>query len=482
MKISPNSCTYIRVALVERPDVRTFERWVDHRVVSMESLKLTMSFSSEKNGIFCMCWMPKRLIYGSAIYFTLWTIFSTIMMFNYGTWQPIQGFYDEKYRAVVDAFKWNFKYGYEREGANLAIYHHGKMVVNVWNGYADAQSGRSWKAETKTVIFSATKALAALCVAVLVDRGQLSYDDRVVQYWPDYGKYGKENTTIEDILTHKAGLPYIDGISREDAAVLERVLHKIQDAEPAWVPGTATGYHAVSFGWLVDGIVRGADEKHRDVRTFFDEEIAQKYGINVSVGLLDKAELHWIARSTQPGIIEYIRDTLNDPRMIVMLLMMFGQSSTSLANKMQSSTPWMQMNFDTVSFNDPEMLELNMAAVTGIGNAASLAKLFALMLDGTLISNQTLRKVSQPTVNGWLDFDKVIYYPLAKGHGFMFERPTSFQNNYVFGHPGYGGQSIHVDKDNELVVAYVTNGLKTGSGEMCATYSRILRTIYSSLS
>uniref|UniRef100_F1L324 Beta-lactamase domain-containing protein 2 n=2 Tax=Ascaris TaxID=6251 RepID=F1L324_ASCSU len=381
-----------------------------------------------------------------------------------------------RYEPVVNVFRQNFEQGFEREGAHLAIYYKGRQVVNVWNGFSDSESQRKWTMRTKTVFYSATKAISSLCVAMLVDRGRLSYDDLVVEYWPEYGQFGKENTTIEDVLTHKAGIPYMEDVTMEDVANQELMMHKIESAKPLWTPGTATGYHAITFGWLLDGIVQKADEKGRNIRTFFREEVAEKYGIDISIGL-PKHEYGNLARATQPGLFEYARDILADPRMLAMLALMYLRMPDSIAAKLRMHPSWIPLNYDTVALNDPDVVSLNMGAVTGVGNADNFARLFSLALDGTLISNRTLQLIAQPTVANW-HLEQVVLYPLVKGRGFFFEPHPSIKGAYLLGHPGYGGQSLNVDVERRLVIAYVSNGLKTGTGEMCSAYQRILRTVF----
>ncbi|PIO61612.1 hypothetical protein TELCIR_16860, partial [Teladorsagia circumcincta] len=131
----------------------------------------------------------------------------------------------------------NFGEGLERDGAAVAIYHRGKLVVDLWGGYADREANVVWKRNTRTVLFSATKAISALCIAVLVDRGLLRYEDRLAEFWPEYGCYGKENTTVEDVLSHKAGLPYLDEeIDLLDVMDFELIRKKIERSRPIWAP------------------------------------------------------------------------------------------------------------------------------------------------------------------------------------------------------------------------------------------------------
>ncbi|VDM23822.1 unnamed protein product [Toxocara canis] len=370
----------------------------------------------------------------------------------------------------------NFEQGFEREGAHLTVFHNGKQVVNVWNGFSDSESRRKWTTRTKTVFYSATKAICALCVAMLVDRGRLSYDDLVVKHWPEYGQFGKENTTVEDVLAHKAGIPYIEDVTMDDVADQEQMMHRIETAKPLWKPGTASGYHAITFGWLVDGIVRKVDEKGRDIRTFFREEVAEKYGVDISIGL-PKQQFADLARATQPGLLEYARDILADPRLLAVLAMMYLRAPDSIAAKLRMHPSWIPLNYDTVALNDPYVISLNLGAVTGVGNAENFARLFSLALDGTLISNRTLQLIAHPTVDHW-HLEQVGLNWCQLLLNCFFTTSHLRHGAYLLGHPGYGGQSLNVDVGRRLVVAYVTNGLKTGSGEMCRPYQRIIHSVF----
>ncbi|KAH7687746.1 beta-lactamase, partial [Aphelenchoides avenae] len=110
------------------------------------------------------------------------------------------------------------------------------------------------------------------------DRGLLRWDDPVAKYWPEYAQHGKENTTIDHVLSHSAGVPYTDEeITYEDALHVVGALDKLSRTKPLWPPGSESGYHAITYGWLIEGIVRGADPMHRDLATFFNEEISRPF-------------------------------------------------------------------------------------------------------------------------------------------------------------------------------------------------------------
>lgn len=130
--------------------------------------------------------------------------------------------------------------------------------------------------------------------------------------------------------------------------------------------------------------------------------------------------------------------------------------------------------------NDPEIISLPMGAVTGVGSAESLAKMFSLIMNGQLISNNTLEMLKDPTLNTW-HLEKVVLWPVAKGRGFFYEQHPIFPGVFTFGHPGYGGQMVALDLKNKITIAYISNGLKTGSGELCGTFTRLFKGMYQSI-
>uniref|UniRef100_A0A8R1IA76 Beta-lactamase domain-containing protein n=1 Tax=Caenorhabditis japonica TaxID=281687 RepID=A0A8R1IA76_CAEJA len=383
---------------------------------------------------------------------------------------------------VVAAYrleKRNFGQGEEREGAAFAVYYKGREVVNLYGGYADKESGRKWQQDTKTGMFSASKAISSLVIAVMVDRGLMRFEDRVVDYWPEYGRYGKNVTTVQDVLSHKAGLPYLsEHISIEDVKNGWKIMEKVENSVPAWTPGTASGYHAVTFGFILDGLVRKADPRGRDIKTFFEEEIARPYDLDIQIGVR-KSETPFLARLTMPSLWEFTRDIIKDPRILIMLGLMYIRFDP-LVDKMRSNPDWLLVNYDTMVLNDPEIMSLNLPAVTAVANAPDVSRLLSMVLEKEIISNRTLEKISRPTLNSW-HWEKVTIWPVIKGHGFFYEKHPLVPGAFTFGHPGYGGQFVHMDPESGIAITYLSNGLKTGTGELCGVYMRLLNEVYNSV-
>jgi CubicO group peptidase (beta-lactamase class C family) len=167
----------------------------------------------------------------------------------------VNGFVEPGWENVKEVFRENFAKNWERDGAALAVYYKGKPVVDLWGGFADLASERKWKEDTMSIAFSSTKAVGALCIALLIDRGNLQFNEKLVNFWPEFRKYGKDVITVEMIMAHTAGLAHLDEpITFEDAQNHERMSEIIENQKPHWNPGEKTGYHAVAYGWIVDQV------------------------------------------------------------------------------------------------------------------------------------------------------------------------------------------------------------------------------------
>ncbi|VDK29916.1 unnamed protein product [Gongylonema pulchrum] len=176
-------------------------------------------------------------------------------------------------------FSDNFTQKWESDGAALAIYVNGEKVVDLWGGYSDSLSYRKWRNDTMTLLFSSTKSVCAICFAMLVDRGLVAYDDLVTKYWPEFGQYGKENITIEMLLSHQAGLAYIDGaVEEKDVKDWTRLSKLFENQAPNWTPGQCLGYHGYTLGFLIDQLIRRIDLNKRSLVQFFKDEVVGPYG------------------------------------------------------------------------------------------------------------------------------------------------------------------------------------------------------------
>ncbi|PAV59315.1 hypothetical protein WR25_15656 isoform B [Diploscapter pachys] len=294
------------------------------------------------------------------------------------------------FEKVEKVFKKNFHDGWEREGASIAVYHRGQLVVDLQGGYSDRSAGRLWNENTRTVVFSATKAVGALCVSILVDRGYCSYGDKMSKFWPEFTQNGKENITIRMLMNHQAGLAALDeSISKDDANDFEKMAEILAKQKPNWEPGTKHGYHAITYGWIVDQIVRRVDPKQRSIGAFFKEEVAQKYGIDFHIGL-PPSEEHTVSRLSLPPLTHRFKEILHDPRVLIVLAVLHMRSPTSIGRKVRENPQWFKLEQDVNTFNDPELHAMEQVAALGITKARDLAKLFNHFLQGEIVSKVRL--------------------------------------------------------------------------------------------
>ena len=174
-------------------------------------------------------------------------------------------------------------------GASIAIYHQGELVVDISGGWFDSSQTKPYDDNTLQLVFSTTKGVTAIAVALCVQKGLLYYDELVAKYWPEYGQNGKENTTVADILSHRAGVPTESG-PLEQILNWTAMVHSLEEARPIWAPGTAYSYHGFTYGWLAGELIRRVDPKKRSVGQFVQDEIADKLQIEFYIGLPSEQE------------------------------------------------------------------------------------------------------------------------------------------------------------------------------------------------
>jgi CubicO group peptidase (beta-lactamase class C family) len=200
----------------------------------------------------------------------------------------ISGTCDPAFARVRDAFAACFDArpdgGVSDLGAAVALHVGGRPVVDLWGGWADAARSRPWQRDTIVCVFSCTKGMTALCAHLLADRGRLDYDAPVARYWPEFAAAGKASITVRQLMSHQAGLPSLrKPLPPGGVYEWETVVRALAAEKPHWEPGTAHGYHTLSFGHLVGELVRRIDG--RDLSRFFREEIAGPLGLDFLIGL-----------------------------------------------------------------------------------------------------------------------------------------------------------------------------------------------------
>lgn len=198
---------------------------------------------------------------------------------------PLHGAVAPGFESVGEAFARNFAERGE-VGAACAVWRGGEKVVDLWGGLRDRASLAPWEEDTLVLVFSTTKGLAAMAMAVAHARGLFDLDERVAAYWPEFAQAGKGRVTVRQMVSHQAGLCAVDQpLTAATLADLDAVASLIAPQRPAWEPGTRHGYHALTLGFYEGELLRRVDPAHRSLGRFFREEVAARLGIEFHIGL-----------------------------------------------------------------------------------------------------------------------------------------------------------------------------------------------------
>jgi CubicO group peptidase (beta-lactamase class C family) len=199
----------------------------------------------------------------------------------------IHGFARAGFEAVREAFAENFSLRHEL-GAACCIYQHGEKVVDLWGGIRNRATSEPWEEDTMVVVYSTTKRLSAMTLALAHSRGWLDYEERVCTYWPEFVQQGKGKITVRQLLAHHAGLFAInERLDRSVIADLDRLAVVLARQKPEWEPGSHQAYHAISLGFYEGELLRRVDPQHRSLGTFFQDEIATPLGLDFYIRLPD---------------------------------------------------------------------------------------------------------------------------------------------------------------------------------------------------
>jgi CubicO group peptidase (beta-lactamase class C family) len=352
----------------------------------------------------------------------------------------VHGSCDPRFAGVRDVFAEHLAAGLET-GASVALAIDGRVVVDLWGGFADEARTRPWQRDTIVNLYSTTKGLAALCAHVLADRGALDLDAPVARYWPEFAAAGKEGVVVRHLLCHQAGLAGL----RRDLSLAElcdwkTTCEALAAETPWWEPGTAHGYHALTFGHLVGEVLRRIDG--RTLGAFFRDEVAGPLGADLHIGLGAEHDAR-VAELIPPPANPIAQATAADPRSLF---------ARALANPAPNPR-------DTAGrlWRGAEI-----PAANGHGNARALARVYAALarggeLDGVrLCAPATLARAATVHASGP---DKVLLLPMHWGLGYVVnaDRALYGPNAGSYGHTGYGGSFGFADPDGKLGMGYAMN-------------------------
>ena len=364
---------------------------------------------------------------------------------------------DELRARLEPLFRENFeKFG--ELGAAISVWQNGKELLELHGGFRDARREQAWTDETLVLIWSATKGLGSACLLHVLQEHKIDIERRVGKFWPEFAQAGKEKITITQLLSHQAGLAAFD----RDVDVLDyaAVIDALAKQEPNWPPGTAHGYHARTFGFLIDELVRRVAGV--TLSEYWRKTFAEPLGLDLWIGLPEKENARvatmYAARAGKPP---ELKRGLSGPDQFYRDLIKPG----TFARKVFNSPAGLHA---VSAMNKPEIRAEPIVSFGGIGCANALAKFYAMLAntgrmdDRQFFSEKTMNWMTTTLTDG---ADRVFQVPTAFSAGFMKDSEKSARriigtSTSSFGHPGAGGSHAFADPENGISFAYVMNQME----------------------
>ena len=357
---------------------------------------------------------------------------------------------DADLAARVSAlFQENFTH-FGELGAAVSIWHRGQSVLELQGGFRDARRETLWTDDTLVLFWSATKGLGSACLLHLLQERGIALEQPVAEFWPEFAKNGKAAITLAQLLSHQAGLVALDqAVEVTDYAAVVKALEK---QKPLWPPGAAHGYHARTFGFLIDELVRRIDS--RSIGEYWREVFAEPLGLDIWIGLPaeenNRVATIYPAKASGAPPDEFYR-------------------ALATPGTLQRRTFTSPHGLHAVSaMNSPENRARAIVSFGGIGSATSLAKFYAVLANGGELGNRRFFRpetIAQMTTTLTSGIDRIFEIPTAFSAGFMKDPPETNRrvfgpSSLAFGHPGAGGSHAFADPENNLAFAYVMNQME----------------------
>jgi CubicO group peptidase (beta-lactamase class C family) len=342
-------------------------------------------------------------------------------------------------------------------GAAVSIWQNGRPVVDLYDGFCDARHGKPWEVDTLVLIWSATKGIGCACVLHVLQEHRIGIDRCVAEFWPEFAQAGKEKITLSQLLSHQAGLCALD--ARVDILDYGAVIRALEVQRPLWLPGTAHGYHARTFGFLLDELVRRIAGK--TLSQYWREVFAQPLDLDLWIGLPERENPRvatiYAAKSGRPPEPKNCQSGSDFYLDLV--------TPGTLARKTFSSPYGLK---SVSEMNTPAIRAQPIVSFGGIGSASALAKFYSMLANDGKLGEQTF--FSEETI-AWMTttlsdgMDRVFQIPTAFSAGFMKDPRNAVRRMFgpspnAFGHPGAGGSHAFADPENRISFAYVMNQME----------------------
>jgi CubicO group peptidase (beta-lactamase class C family) len=353
----------------------------------------------------------------------------------------IKGSWDKRFDDVAETLGKSLDAGTD-VGASVAVMLDGVPVVDIWGGFKDEHRTIAWESDTIINVWSTTKTMTFLCALMLADRGELDFYAPVARYWPEFSAAGKEAVEVRHLMSHTAGLSgWQEPLQVEDLADWEKVTSALAAQEPWWAPGSASGYHAVTQGFLIGEVVRRITGT--TIGQWFASEVAKPLGADFYIGLPESEDSRVCALIPPTNMPDV---TALDPTSIPLRTFLNPPVSAEWANE-----PWWR--------------RCEIPAANGHGNARSVATVQSIIAGKgeargvRLLSEKGCEPIFDEQANGR---DLVLMEPLrfGMGYGLSGEMMPGGPRTCYWG--GFGGSVIVMDQDLKLTVCYVMNKMDGG--------------------
>jgi CubicO group peptidase (beta-lactamase class C family) len=362
-------------------------------------------------------------------------------------------------------------------GAAVSVWQNGKPIIDLYGGFRDAHREKPWTADTLVLVWSATKGIGSACLLHALQEYKIDLGRRIAEFWPEFAQAGKDKITLAQLLSHQDGLCALD--RRVDVLDYDAVIRALEAQKPLWPPGTAHGYHARTFGFLLDELVRRITGK--TLSEYWQENFAEPLQLDFWIGLPQHENARvatiYAAKSGTPP----------EPKN--------GQSASDFYLDLVTPGTLARKTFTSPyglhvisKMNDPHIRAHPIVSFGGIGSASALAKFYSMLANGGKLNGQTF--FSQETIE-WMTttladgMDRVFQIPTAFSAGFMKDsqgaavssqpnlregrtgdRPSLITRKLFgpsatsFGHPGAGGSHAFADPENKIAFAYLMNQME----------------------
>ena len=350
----------------------------------------------------------------------------------------IHGECDPQFSKVKETFE--KLYQEDREiGSCFAVYKDGNPLVELWGGFQDKDKTKPWQKDNLVTVYSTTKGVAAFCIALAMEKGLLKYEEKVSTYWPEFASNGKEDITVGMLMSHQAGICSPETRNVDDYYNQNLMAEKLAGMTPIWEPGTASGYHSMTFGWLTSELILRVTGK--SLGTFFREEVGDQHEIDFFIGL-PESEDHRVAELVP---FEIVRNENSEQQKIELTEAQKSQRNSAGTLDIQNTKAWRQAEIPSAN---------------GQGNARGLAKFYSLIVpeDNSLklLKDDTVNQMTTMQIEGR---DLVLAVQVRWGVGFILNKHKVIYGpvESAFGHSGYGGSCAFGDPENKIGVSYVMN-------------------------